>query len=216
MPTDTNQLKFRRIELAEDLGFDSLFQIYKEAFPASERKDHAHLVAMIRRPEYIFLTASLDEAVVGFVIMIAFPDSAAALLEYFAVDKKHRGQGLGKQIFIAAAHDTRIGDRFLLLEVESDKLPSRGQQTIKRRKDFYKRLGCKEIELLDYIMPKVSEAAPPPMDLMVFKTTLPDSIEAKLLESWLKDCYVRVYDRASDDPHIRKMLNRLPATLRLI
>ena len=215
-PADFSSLKLRRIRWSDAADFDSLQQIYKEAFPGSERKAPSRLAMMIRCPEYIFLAALREGTLVGFAIMIALENSSAGLLEYFAVERELRDRGLGKLIFSAATRDSQIEGRFLLIEVESDKLPSANQQTSARRKNFYRRLGCKEIERLDYLMPQVSEAAPPPMDLMVYKSALPKSIQRSAVENWLKDCYVQVYDQSATDDRIEAMLKNLPDNLQLI
>jgi len=215
-PADFSSLKLRRIRWSDAADFDRLQQIYKEAFPGSERKAPSRLATMIQRPEYIFLGALLEGSLVGFVIMIAFKNSDAGLLEYFAVEHELRGQGLGQLIFNAATRFSQIADRFLLIEVESDKLPSPHQQISARRKNLYRRLGCKEIDCLNYVMPQVSEAVPPPMDLMVYKSALPESIKKSAVEDWLKDCYVQVYDRSATDEPIEAMLKNLPDNLQLI
>jgi len=216
MPADFSSLTLRRIGWSDAADFDRLQAIYKEAFPGSERKAPSRLATMIQRPEYIFLAAMHEGSVVGLVIMIAFKNSNAGLLEYFAVERELRDRGLGKLIFSAATRDSQIEGRFLLIEVESDKLPSANQQTSARRKNFYRRLGCKEIERLDYLMPQVSEAAPPPMDLMVYKSALPESIKRSVVEGWLKECYVQVYDQSATDDRIEAMLKNLPDNLQLI
>jgi GNAT superfamily N-acetyltransferase len=213
---DLSSLKLRRLRWSDAADFDSLQQIYKEAFPGSERKAPSRLAMMIRCPEYIFLAALLEGTLVGFAIMIAFENSSAGLLEYFAVKHELRGHGLGQRIFELAVGERQISDRFLLIEVESDKLPSPHQQISARRKNFYRRLGCKEIERLNYLMPQVSEAVPPPMDLMVYKSALPKSIQRSAVENWLKDCYVQVYDQSATDDRIEAMLKNLPDNLQLI
>jgi len=190
--------------------FEGVLRIYTEAHPASERKSADALAHMIARPEYLFLAAIEADAVVGFAIATAFADSDAALLEYMAVDASHRGRGLGRQMFRAVAEHALMAERFLLVEVDSDRTDSADAKDHARRMQFYRRLGCRQIKGLAYVMPKVSTAEPPLMDMLVYRPELPASIEKPHLQAWLESCYAQVYDQALPDERIATMLAGLP------
>jgi ribosomal protein S18 acetylase RimI-like enzyme len=198
-----------------DPAFDDLFRIYTQAHPASERKSLEALRDMISRPEYLFLAAVDPDTVIGFAIAIAFADSDAALLEYVAVDAAHRGRGIGQLLFRAVADHPQIRDRFLLVEVDSDRMPSPDASDPARRKRFYSRQGCKQIEGLAYQMPRVSTAEPPLMDLLVHRHELPHAIQKSHLRSWLEACYMQVYQQSIPDPRIASMLESLPDRIAL-
>jgi len=215
-PIEGQALEINRVPSSADPAFASLVAIYKEALPGSERKSPALLSQMVASPEYIFLSASLGDLVVGFTITCRFVGSDAALLEYMAVARSHRSRGIGRLLFQATAQSELIAGRFLLAEVDSDKKPSPNRETNTRRKQFYRGLGGREIELLDYIMPPVSTATPPPMDIFVFRHELPAAVEKSRLRNWLICCYVQVYGRPASDEHIDAMLDGLPDDLRLI
>ncbi len=187
--------------------FDALLRIYAESLPASERKSAETLARMIARPEYFFFAAIEDSAVVGFAIAIAFLDSDAALLEYLAVDRARRGMGIGQSVFRATTAWPGLCSRSLLIEVESE---------AERTKNFYRQLRARQIEGLAYLMPPVSSAQPPAMNMLVFGETLPDALEKHRVRAWLMQCYGQVYDIREDDSRIGAMLNRLPERIRLI
>ncbi len=197
---------FRILSTAEP-EFDALLRIYTEALPASERKSAEALARMIERPEYFFLVAIEDGAVVGFAIAIAFVDSDAALLEYLAVDRERRGTGIGQSLFRATTAWPELCRRSLLVEVESEAA---------RAKKFYRQLEARQIEGLAYRMPPVSSAEPPAMDMLVCREGLPDALEKDRVRAWLAQCYGQVYGVREDDPRIGAMLNGLPGTIRLI
>ena len=205
-----------RVKVASDPRFDELVAIYREALPRSERKPAAKLAAMIAKPGYIFLVLMLDGKVVGFAIAVCFERTEACLIEYMAIAGKMRGQGLGNTLFKSVVELPEIRDRYLLAEVESEVPASADQEDRVRRKRFYRKLGCREIEGLDYIMPAVSSSTPPAMNILVYRRELPEEISKAQLRGWLEDIYVNVYWRSSSDPQIDTMLENLPERPRLI
>ncbi len=209
-------LAVHRVESPKDPRFDALMAIYREAHPRSERKPSSLLVEMIGNPAYCFLVVVREEDVVGFTISVCFARSDACLLEYMAIAANARGQGIGQFIFRHLVELQPVCGRYLLAEVDSEKLPSEDRSDRMRRKRFYRNLGCREVEGLDYIMPRISESAPPAMDILVYRDVLPSEIPKALLRAWLDDIYVNVYSKQSADPQIGKMIANLPENLRLI
>jgi GNAT superfamily N-acetyltransferase len=203
-------MNVHRVRSAGEPAFDGLLQIYKGALPASERKSVDALRQMIERPEYLFLTVDDSDAVVGFAIAIALAGCDAALLEYMAVDEKRRGRGIGKLLFRAIAGWPAVHQRTLLIEVESSEAASPEAENRERRNQSYRRLGCRQIEGLTYVMPRVSAEAPPAMDMLVYRPELPADIEKPRLRAWLEACYAHVYQQQLPDARIEAMLQGLP------
>jgi ribosomal protein S18 acetylase RimI-like enzyme len=202
-----SEMRIERVISAEGAEFDALVRIYTEALPAIERKSADVLARMIERPEYFFLAAIEDSAVVGFAIAIALVDSDAALLEYLAVDRARRGMGIGASLFHATAAWPGLCGRSLLVEVEAEAA---------RTKKFYRQLGARQIEGLAYQMPPVSSAQPPAMDMLVCAEQLPDALEKVRVRGWLEACYLQVYGVAADDARIHSMVGTLPHRIRVI
>ena len=188
--SNTGAVSVDRVKLASDPRFDDLVAIYREALPRSERKPAAKLAAMIAKPGYIFLVLLLDGKVAGFAIAVCFERTEACLIEYMAIAGKMRGQGLGNALFKSVVDLPEIRDRYLLAEVESEAAPSADHEDRVRRKRFYRKLGCREIEGLDYIMPAVSSSTPPAMNILVYRRELPMDISKAQLRGWLEDIYV--------------------------
>lgn len=209
-----SELRIHRVVSAREPEFRELLRIYEEAIPASERKSAFALAEMAMRPEYLFLTIGDEYAVVGFSIAMCFED--AALLEYMAVDATERGKGIGAELFRQTVARPELCDRFVLIEVESEAEDREDRGERMRRKNFYRRLGCRQIEGLQYRMPQVSSAEPPPMDMMMYRSVLPDAVSRADVRRWIEACYCRVYGKQSDDPRIDEMVARLPEQVRLI
>jgi GNAT superfamily N-acetyltransferase len=226
LPSLTALLRTVRLHSPDDPRFAQLLAIYTEAHPASERKPVEQLAAMIARPEYLFLVAFSGaeqqdisdriDAVVGFAIALCLPNTDACLLEYMAIEHDHRNRGIGQLLFREVLARPEIAGRFLLAEVDSDKLPCPDRAERTRRKAFYHRLGCGEIAGLSYLMPPVSTATPPPMDILVHHPDSPEYLSKNLLKAWLTACYTEVYGMAAGDPRIAAMLCELPESCALL
>ena len=65
-------MRIERVASAVEPEFDALVRIYAEALPPSECKSVDALREMIARPEYSFLAAKEEDAVVGFSIAVSF------------------------------------------------------------------------------------------------------------------------------------------------
>jgi hypothetical protein len=65
-------------------------------------------------------------------------------------------------------------------------------------------------------MPRVSSAEPPPMDMLVYRRELPNSIEKPHLLRWLESCYAHVYQQSLPDARILAMLAQLPGRIALV
>jgi GNAT superfamily N-acetyltransferase len=203
---EDGEMRIQRITERDEREFAGMVSVYEASLAASERKGVAALRAMLARPEYVFLATMDSERVVGFAITIALIGSDAALLEHMAVDAEFRGQGIGAALFRAVAEWHGIAERFLLVEVDSDRDDSAERVQRARRKRFYRSVGARELDGLRYIMPPVTTATPPPMELLAYRRELPGCIEKERVRSWLEDCYAQVYGVAAGDSRIGEML----------
>jgi hypothetical protein len=95
----------------------------------------------------------------------------------------------------------------MLIEVDSDREQAADRDMRVRRKNFYRRLGCRELEGVDYILPLASKGQPPEMDLLLHTANKLNKIEVNDLRSWIKTIYTDVYDRSSQDHRIEIMLS---------
>jgi len=205
----------RKIISPSDPAFQALLDIYTEAHPASERKSTEALHRMIARPSYLFLVTSERGSVVGLTISACLAGCDACLLEYMAVKAECRGRGIGARMFSELAARPELSGRFLMLEVDSDKPPEPDVQERTRRKNFYRRLGCKEVRGFAYKMPAVSAPAPPPMEIMLYRKPLPESIEVAVFRSWIECCYEQIYGVSGSSADIDLMFHKLDGSLQV-
>jgi ribosomal protein S18 acetylase RimI-like enzyme len=194
---------------APDQRFEALYAIYCESIALREQKSKVDLAAMVSKATHRLLLAQDDNGVVGFSIVFVAGSESFCLLEYMAVDKSHRGGGVGSELFeqtIEAVHRSN-GAIPILLEVDSDREPSPDQVQRRRRQNFYRRLGCRRIAGCAYLLPLPGENAPPEMDLFVYVPEPAPTIRRDELEGWLKLIYRDVYGCSADDRRIAIMLD---------
>jgi len=198
-------------------AFGELLRIYREAIPASERKDDHVLREMLARDDYEFRVAHTDNTVIGFTIVKRFRSCDAGLLEYMAVDRTKRSGGIGSLLFRHASGADSTIARYVLIEVEDEEevtgLPEDAQR--RRRKAFYRANGCREVAGLPYLMPTVSAERPPRMNLMAYRRDLPNAIDKHELSRWLEGIYVEVYRQSASDVRIAQMLAPIPNQISL-
>jgi hypothetical protein len=165
---------------------------------------------MILSPCHQVVAAGCSASVAGFFIL--YVGHEIALLEYLATDERLRGRNLGSALYRAAKAAAR--DLPMLVEAESDRELSADRDLRARRIGFYRRLGCRRIEVFNFILPLPGLGEPPQLDILVDGMD-GSSIDAGLLARWLTEIYVGVYGCAPDDPRLREMIGLLPPTLEL-
>jgi GNAT superfamily N-acetyltransferase len=172
-PTDTpvgaqtdlqQRLDVRRLSGDAGSDFEALFSIYAEALPRREQKSRDELSRMLTDPAYAFLVAHAQDVVVGFAIVYVFPSGGGALLEYMAVDRHWRQRGLGAALFRSVVSRS---PEPLLLEVEAPEPCAADNDTREHRQRLYRRLGCRRVAGLAYILPLPGQGSPPRMNLFL-------------------------------------------------
>lgn len=189
-------------------AYEEFYRIYAESMPLRERKPAAEIAAMVARPDYKILLVKKEDQTIGFSVIFVPIDHAFALLEYMAIHSDFRSAGVGGGLF---RHSLELvvsgrGEIPMLLEVDSDRESSADRVIRQKRKNFYRRLGCLQIDGLHYLLPLRGDGPPPEMDLMVHihDSLLP--IRKSQLERWLSVIYERVYNCSPDDPRIAAMM----------
>lgn len=198
-------IEFRELSDPDDRRFSELLSLYESAIPPSEQKSAEAIRSMASSPRHRVIIAQDNGRVLGFLLI--FLGRTIALLEYLATQIDVRSCGLGAQLFhraLAAAEQ-----RILLIEVESDRQPCSDRAIRTRRIGFYKRLGCRRLEDVDFILPLGDTAGVPPIDLLIAHA--PDApVEGSSVAIWIMEIYENVYGCSQDDPRLTRMLAALP------
>lgn len=205
-PLNTSSPTHAFVEIRDpgSADFEKLYRIYEEALPLSERKPRAAVEELVRRDDYRVLAVKAGEQMLSFLAVFVSLREDVALLEYLATSPQARNQGLGARMFAKSVE--LAGPRPLLVEFDSERGKSADRELCLRRKRFYFRQGCQQIEGLHYLMPRVGDKPPPAMDLAYCGGGCGKPPSADLIRTWLQTLYVEVYQQPKDDPNIEVMM----------
>lgn len=116
-----------------------IYAIYRSAFPRCERKPFSMIVSMWRRGKTDVWYCGRNGRFAGFATTIN--EESLILLDYLAVRKKGRGQGIGTEMLNALKQ--AYAGRGLFVEIESPFEDGRNLQERRRRKRFYEINGMR-------------------------------------------------------------------------
>jgi len=123
--------------------------IYLDSFPSYERVDFATMLHSLAHGKRWLFIAQDGENVVGFAVIVPHVAREIHLLEYLAVARAVRGQGIGGQLLEFVMDTLRAARtaRGLVLEVEDDTEGNAAERVLRqRRMAFYERYGARVIE----------------------------------------------------------------------
>ena len=125
------------LERAKKLDILRVYLLYQRAFPAGERKPFSIILSMAREGRTDLWIIRKNGRFAGFASTVNSPE--LVLLDYFAVCKSLRGQGVGSAAMKAILG--RYAPRGVLVEIESTFIPSDNPEEREKRKRFYVNCG---------------------------------------------------------------------------
>lgn len=205
------EIRITQLEPDDAEGLDHVYALYQAAILRTEQRPEAEFRALIRRPDYLFVVARMDEAIIGFAVAWAPEQADFWLFEYAAVAPEARGNKIGSHLLLATRQLIGI-ERTALIEVDANT----GAEEQARRLEFYKRLGCRELRGLEYLLPLDAFGQPPPMLLLAMLHPDLHSVPVMVLEEWLRRIYAEAYGKGLDDPRLARMIDPLPDDVPLL
>jgi len=198
--------------------FREAYAIYETAIPKAEQKTRRQMLAGLKHPGFRFWAFEHEGEIAGIAVLYASAAHNTLLLEYLAISPKLQGKGLGSALFEAAFEASRMDARTLMLiEVDSEKedVSAKEKRIRLARKAFYRRLGGREVDRFDYILPLENFGPAPRMSLLLLGAKA-SRIETARLRAAVQDIYVSVYRCRADDPRIAQMFEGHGARLVLV
>ncbi len=199
------EIRISQLEPDDGEGLDHVYALYHAAILQSEQRPEAEFRALIQRPDYRFVVARMDEAIIGFAVAWAPEQADFWLFEYAAVAPEARGNKIGSHLLLASRQLIGI-ERTAIIEVDANT----GSEEQARRLEFYKRLGCRQLAGLEYILPLNAFGQPPSMVLLAMLHPDVHSVPVMILEEWLRRIYAEAYGKGLDDPRLARMIDPLP------
>lgn len=118
-----------------------LYNLYIRAFPVAERKPFWVILKMYRKGKSHIWCIRRGKDFLGMATTINGGD--LILLDYFAVEKTHRGGGIGTAAMLALQE--KYHDKGLFVEIESTLEAGPDQNQRIRRKRFYMGVGMEDL-----------------------------------------------------------------------
>jgi hypothetical protein len=196
---------------------DALIAIYQEAIEPSEQKTANEIMAMITDERYALAVSRTNELISGFTIAF-FPERADFwLLEYMAVAAELRRKRIGEELFKEAYRYglQRDPERLCILEMDQPGSSANPKNDTQGRFRFYKRLDCRVVGGLDYILPLETYGTPPGQLLLTYRQPQLEEVSAERVRRWLCRLYVDVYGQKATDQRIETMVSNLSSTVQL-
>jgi GNAT superfamily N-acetyltransferase len=210
--------ELKRITRAHDPLFDSVIEIYEESMPARERKP-AHMVRRLpERDDYYVFALNARGRVAALNMVYRPPGADFALLEYMAVRAGWRGLGFGSDLYRQTVGQVRAtGPVSFLIEVDSERdTTAVDRETRLSRKRFYRSLGARQVDGLNYLLPLWPNWTPPIMDLMIDADPPRVILDRAVLDHWIDGVFQGAYGREPHDPRIAEMLATVKNPARLM
>ncbi len=204
----TAPAKLKILKPAHARELSQLIAIYQQAIDPTEQKTAGEIATMVSDPRYVLMVSEQSGAVNGFAITIFPADADFFLLEYMAVAASGRGQRIGEALFQEAyRYGSTRGPATMVLEVDEPGKSFNHDNDTEARYRFYRRLGCRRIGSLGYILPLETGGSPPPMMLLAYQVPALMSVSPERLRHWLETIYVTVYQKSAVDPRIGSMMS---------
>lgn len=115
----------------------AIFNLYRTAFPSSERKPFGKILRMAKEGRADLWTIRHNGRFAGFAATVN--GTEIVLLDYFAVKKSLRGQGVGSDALQQI--EQQYADRGFFIEIESTFEEADNREQREKRKKFYVNCG---------------------------------------------------------------------------
>jgi len=117
------------------------YYLYRSSFPRSERKPFSMIVKMARASKTDLWCLEREGKFVGLAATINSPE--LVLVDYFAICKAHRGEGIGTAALQTLMEHYRDYGFFLEIETTLGQAPNQAER--EKRKRFYLAAGLEEL-----------------------------------------------------------------------
>ena len=170
-------------------------------------------------PNYHLFVARQNETLVGFTLVYAFNDLGVPFLDFMAIDKAYRNQGVGGKSFTCMINTSKqimtnsIG---LIFEVERERTMEHNKDgTRDRRVLFYRRHGAKTFDNVHYMLPDLHGGKPQDMYLMIIPNWELAYLEKGFVFRIIKSIYLTIYHYYDELNLLDLTIDGLPPTIRV-
>lgn len=204
-----SEIEFSEVSDPSSDEFKEAMKIYTASFPENERRTVASIEAMVNDGKIRLIVGLVDGRASFMALLYPIEGTPFVLGDYLATAKEYRGKGIGKQFLdgIFSAVDGLEFDYFLI-QVENPYISS--DETMRRRVEFYKRLGMKELKGLRYVLPPLQGTMPTEMILMVLTKADDHHLDGEVMGEIIFRIFRELDGRHEDDEFLISTLRGVP------
>jgi GNAT superfamily N-acetyltransferase len=200
---------FEELNDVKSDDFGEAISIYVDSISAAER----HSVDVIKervanKKERMFI-GRLDNEIVMVALIWPLTKTKFILFDYMAVKEKYRNEGVGSSFVKNIFKIGQIKNKTFVLEVD-DPQDGDDRGIRKRRVQFYKRNGAKEIKGVKYFLPPLQGNSPTQMIIMLISPRNEAHMPGQLLKRLFKLIYKELYSRNESDPLLKSFIDVIP------
>ncbi len=208
-------IAFEELKNVESEDFDKAISIYSNSFPIAERHSKEVIKERVASGRENMFIGRLDQKIVFMALIWPLQNSRFVLFDFMAVDKDYRDQGIGSIFTKNIYRISQVKDKIFILEVED---PRYGvdKEMRKRRVEFYRRNGAKEMKDVRYILPALDGKLPTDMIIMIISMNDETSLPGDVVKKLFTQIYKELYSRDEDDLMLNYFLNSVPSKVEII
>lgn len=180
--------------------------IYIEAFPENERQTCETIKQRLENNVLKLFVVKYEHTILGFALAWEILSLKTYYIEYFAISKEYRNNGIGE--FILKSFKEYIGDEKLIVEIEDPAIDKTDTNKI-RRFEFYKRNGFILVPTLNYEMPSLEdENESIPMFLLCYSKNKV-ALTKEFQEEFVQFLYLTVYQKHKNNIYLQNILKSI-------
>lgn len=199
MSTTNPQIEFKQIQHLDHPDFEVAIALYEQTFPSQERIPISWIREAIQSQKTQLWVGYYQQEFALMSILYLLPSSNFILLTYLATVPHLRNIKIGSQFLKYLIDLEKRESKSLILEVEHPDF-GENRELKQRRVQFYQRLGAKILQDIIYILPALDGTKTTEMILMLISDTNSEKLEKTVVKQLIRELYIEVYHRHSDDP----------------
>ncbi|MFM7450526.1 MAG: GNAT family N-acetyltransferase [Leptolyngbyaceae cyanobacterium] len=206
-------IEFYEIKDVTQEDFRAAIQIYIDSFPQNQRLPVDLIIERVKAGTHKILVGLTENNVVSMAILHPLVKTGFVLLEYLAVHKKFRGQGVGVSFIEYIFQAFRHSNEYLIIEVDNPAFGDEKGDKIRRIR-FYEKVGAVAIKDVRYLLPPLTGDIPTEMNLMIFPE-YNQKIDGNLVRTIIKEIYQQVYSRNENDKFLNSFIHDVGMSVEL-
>lgn len=206
-------IEFHEIKDVTQEEFHAAIQIYMDSFLQNQRLPVDIIVERLRAGIHKLFIGLSENNVVFMSILHPLLKTNFVLLEYLAVHKRFRSQGVGISFFEYVSQIFGYSNEHLIIEVDNPEFGDERGDKIRRIR-FYKKVGAVEIKDVRYVLPPLTGDIPTEMNLMIFPE-YNQKIDGNLVKTVIKEIYQQVYSRNENDKFLNSFIHDIRLSVEL-